>query len=191
MRGDKMRGSLWAATLFATFLSLSSSVHAANAIRIERHGNWSVYKYDLGERSVCFAATPPSKVTSPKGVKRRHIRAYVATWPAANNSATQRNNEVSFHVGRKMAAASLTIDGKTFSLFAKGENAYVTERAKELQLVTAMRAGKAMAISTTSSDGTTTRDLYSLAGVTAALKAAQQRCSTSQNEHSQLMFRRW
>lgn len=179
-----MRTMFWVIFLMGTLLlphtssAVPSSHHHMNAKRLEIHGSWGVFKYELGERTVCFAAARPTKV-APRGIKRRHLRAYVATWHDVEGGAALRTNEVSFHVGGDLKGAKLTIDGKPFLLFGMGENAYVAERAKEQLLVTAMRAGKAMAISATLKDGTATRDIYSLSGITAAIKASQKHCSNA------------
>ena len=65
------------------------------------------------------------------------------------------------------------VDGRKFSLFTRGNSAWVENAAEEPQLVAAMRAGSAMTVKAVSRRGTNTSYSYSLKGVTAALSQIQ------------------
>ena len=65
---------------------------------------------------------------------------------------------------------TLTIDGKNFSMFTKGGNAWMENPAEEPTVVAAMQKGRAMSVSGQSRRGTVTSYAYSLSGVTASLK---------------------
>ena len=56
-------------------------------------------------------------------------------------------------------------------MFSKADSAWMENAAEEPQLVAALRAGRSMTVSATSSRGTNTSYTYSLSGVTAALNS--------------------
>jgi hypothetical protein len=63
----------------------------------------------------------------------------------------------------------VSIDGKGFTMFTKGNSAWAENAAKEPELVADMRAGTKMTVKAVSDRGTNTEYTYSLSGVTAAL----------------------
>ena len=67
---------------------------------------------------------------------------------------------------------TVNVDGKSFSMFTQGDGAWVKNKADEPTLVAAMRAGSRMSVAGQSRRGTATSYVYSLSGITAALKDA-------------------
>ena len=91
----------------------------------------------------------------------------------AKHPGQQGNLEPQFTVGYPFADNSkvtLNIDGKTFSMFTKENNAWMENPAEEATVVAAMRAGSKMSVSGQSRRGTQTSYSYSLSGVTASLQ---------------------
>ena len=71
---------------------------------------------------------------------------------------------------------NVTIKKKKFQLFTDGDSAWVRKNKVEKALVKAMRSGVNMVVRGVSSRGTKTKDTYSLAGITSALKAIGKAC---------------
>ena len=61
------------------------------------------------------------------------------------------------------------VDGKKFSMFTKGQNAWLENPAEEAAVVAAMKAGAKMSVAAASRRGTQTSYNYSLSGVTASI----------------------
>lgn len=145
---------------------------AADSTVIKRFKDWTVYKAKSDDGTLCFAASTPKDI-DPKGVNRGDIFFYITTWPKY-----KVNQEVSVKLGYPLKSSStptITIGAKNFTLFDKGERAYI-HTSLEKSLLGAMRAGQKMTVKGTSSRGTDTTDVYSLSGVTAALKASVEAC---------------
>ncbi|MEZ5800147.1 MAG: invasion associated locus B family protein [Nitratireductor sp.] len=84
--------------------------------------------------------------------------------------------EPQFTVGyafRDNSKVVLDIDGRKFSMFTQGNNAWMENPAEEPLVVEAMRKGKAMSLTAASRRGTQTQYTYSLSGVSASLSDIQ------------------
>jgi hypothetical protein len=76
-------------------------------------------------------------------------------------------------VGYDLQAGSkvtITVDDKTFTMFTKGRSAWLENAAEEPALVSAMRTGHQMTMGAVSKRGTKTGYVFSLQGISAALK---------------------
>lgn len=161
--------------LVSSMLMVSGSfaAFAADSTVIKRFNDWTVYKAKTKDGTLCFAASTPKDI-EPKNVKRGDIFFYVTTWPKF-----KVREEVSVKLGYPLKAQStpsITIGAKNFTLYDKGERAYI-HSSLEKNLLAAMKAGAKMVIKGTSKRGTNTTDVYSLSGVTAALKATVSACN--------------
>lgn len=155
-------------------LCVSSAADAAPRL-LERYNDWAAYLNEEGGKKLCFVISQPtSSKMNPAGRKRGPGFVFVSYRPSENISG-----EVSVAYGYPLAAESTRaeIGSDSFSLFAREESAWIEDASEEPKLVEAMRAGSSMSIYGKSSRGTTTVDTYSLSGVTAALKRAQEACS--------------
>lgn len=149
------------------------TAQAADSTVIKRFNDWTVYKAKTKDGTLCFAASTPKDI-EPKNVRRGDIFFYVTTWPKFNVQ-----EEVSVKLGYPLktdSTPSITIGAKNFTLYDKGERAYI-HSSLEKNLLAAMKAGSKMVIKGTSKRGTNTTDIYSLSGVTAALKATVTACN--------------
>lgn len=145
---------------------------AATSTVVDRYEDWTVYKAETDDGALCFAASTP-KDYEPKNVNRGDIFFYITTWPKYKVS-----QEVSVKLGyplKDQSSPTLTIGARNFTLFEKGDRAYI-HSSLEPNLVKAMKAGAKMTLKGVSKRGTETTDIYSLSGVTAALKAAEKAC---------------
>lgn len=145
---------------------------AADSTVVDRYQDWTVYKAKTADGTLCFAASTP-KDFEPKNVSRGDIFFYVTTWPKF-----KVRQEVSVKLGyplKKTSTPSISIGAKNFSLFEKGDRAYI-KSSLETGLIKAMKSGQKMVVRGMSKRGTKTKDIYSLSGITAALKAANTAC---------------
>ena len=148
------------------------AAHAADSTVVKRFSDWTVYKASTDDGELCFAASTPKDI-SPKNVRRGDIFFYITTWPKH-----KVEQEVSVKLGfplKSSTTPTVTIGASNFTLFEKGERAYI-HSSLENGLLGAMRAGQKMTIKAISKRGTETTDVYSLSGVTAALKATTAAC---------------
>lgn len=161
------------ALVFVLLIGCASvSAQAADSTVVKRFKDWTVYKAETNDGALCFAASTPKDI-SPKNVRRGDIFFYVTTWP--KHKVT---NEVSVKLGYPLKSdttPTVTIGSSNFTLFEKGERAYIHSSLED-GLLKAMRAGDKMVIKAVSKRGTSTTDVYSLSGITAALKEADSAC---------------
>ncbi len=134
---------------------------------------WEAWASAVGKNKVCFMSSLPRK-SAGKYKKRGEASVIVTHWPGR-----KRYDEVSVVAGysyKKESQVDIVIDGKSFDLYTDADRAWRYSKQEDLQLVRAMRKGKAMVVRGVSTRGTRTRDTYSLAGFTAAHKAINRAC---------------
>lgn len=172
MKNMTLRGTSAIAVLIAG-LGMAWAQESTNVVATE--GDWTVFAADNPRE--CWAVSPPKSSVNtrdgqPAEVSRGDIRLYVAYRPG-------QNGELSFTGGYPFAPDStveVDVGGQKFSLFTEGESAWTGSPADDERLITALRAGANVVITGRSSRGTTTRDTFSLMGITAATNAARARC---------------
>lgn len=160
-----MFGKTIAIAISALF-ALTAAASAQSPTRIKQFDAWGAYSYDSGGGKVCYVLSVPT-VKTPADVNHGDIFFLISQRPGQNISY-----EPQAMMGYPLKDASkveVTVDGKNFSLFTRGNSAWVENAAEEPQLVAAMRAGSDMTVKATSRRGTGTTYKYSLKGVTAAL----------------------
>lgn len=159
--------------LLLPFFLLGLQPADAVARVLANHGDWTVIEEKEGGGKVCFVATAPTK-SEGKYKKRGEIFLLVTHRPAE-----KANGVVSIQTGYAYKArsdATVRIKTKAFKLFTDGENAWARDNATDRALVNAMKSGNRLVVSGISGRGTRTTDTYSLAGFTAAYKAASKAC---------------
>lgn len=169
-----MRGVMALAAAFIAAAALSGSpVFAQQAKFLKKHGAWSSYVSSGTAKKTCFAVAQPHEQT-PKGVKRDPAYFYISHY-----AADKTRNEISIKMGYPLKSgvpAEIAIGEKKFTLFTKGEGAFVEKKATENAIVAAMRAGNTLTVQGRSSRGTLTTDKYSLNGISAALDNIAREC---------------
>ena len=122
---------------------------------------------------ICYVSSEPNS-SLPKGVNRDPIHFLVV-----DRKGLGTRNEVQTLIGytiKKGSKPSASVDGKTYPMIPDGSGAWLASAADEPGFVAAMKAGKSLVVTGTSTRGTETTDTYSLAGATAALDAANKAC---------------
>lgn len=156
----------------ATVLSFVMAVAAAaqSPTKINEFNNWAAYSYDSPNGKVCYVLSLPTR-QEPGNVNHGDNFFLISQRPGQNvRYEPQAMMGYQLQDGSKV---TVTVDGRSFTLFTKGESAWVENAAEEPALVDAMRAGSQMTVAATSQRGTNTNYTYSLSGVTAALNEIQ------------------
>jgi len=165
-----MKAKLFLTTTLAAmfvFAGFSSIASAQAPTRIKQNKAWGAYSHTGASGKVCYALSVPTQ-KEPADRDHGDVFFMVAKHPGQNVSF-----EPQFTVGYPFAENSkvtVNIDGKKFSMFTKGSNAWMENPAEEPAVVAAMRAGSKMSVTGKSRRGTETIYSYSLSGVTASLK---------------------
>ena len=153
---------------------------AAGQTRVDAKNDWSIFEAGEGASKVCWIVSQPKSSSATRGgqtvqVNRGDIFLMVAIRPGDNV-----RNEVSFLSGypfKEGSNVTVTVGSTDYRLFTNGENAWTQSGAEDDQITAAFRAGADARVVGESSRGTTTRDVFSLSGFTAALESARERCS--------------
>lgn len=169
-----------AAAVLAGAVAISGAAPAIGQTRVDAKRDWSVFEAGEGSSKVCWIVSQPKSTSATRGgqtvsVNRGDIFLMVAVRPADNV-----RNEVSYLAGypfKEGSNVTVTVGSNNYTLFTNGENAWTQSGAEDDQITAAFRAGADARVEGESSRGTTTRDVFSLSGFTAALDAARQRCS--------------
>lgn len=146
---------------------MQSTAFAEDPKFVEEFSDWSAYTYKAGGGNVCYVVSQP-KDSEPKNVRRDKVFFLVQHRPK-----DKVRSEVSTIIGYKFKSgsmASVEIDGNKLTLFTNGDGAWAESGSVDRKIVAAMKAGKSMVVTGTSSRGTRTTDRYSLSGITAAMQ---------------------
>lgn len=151
----------------ALFGLLITSAHAQELQPLGTFGKWTAYVLKGAKGSECHIASKPM-TTSPKNVKRDPVH-FLITHRSMVNTIIGYNF-------KKGSTAGLTIDSTKFEMITDKDGAWLDTSEKDRQAVVAMKKGNKMIVRGTSRRGTETVDIYSLDGVTAALKKISGTC---------------
>lgn len=169
-----------AAAVLAVAVAALAAAPAIGQTRVDAKRDWSIFEAGEGGSKVCWIVSQPKTTSAERGgqtvqVNRGDIFLMVAVRPADNV-----RNEVSYLAGypfREGSNVTVTVGSNNYTLFTNGENAWTQSGAEDDQITAAFRAGSEARVVGESSRGTTTRDVFSLSGFTAALDAARERCA--------------
>jgi len=164
--------SIFAIFLTGSILGTGASFGAAATKLLGKHQAWDASVRTVGKEKVCYISSLPKKSTG-KYKTRGEVSVIVAHWPKRKRWA-----EVTINAGyryKKKSEVLVRIAGGDHRLFTEGEQAFAYQN-EDAKLLRAMRAGASMAVAGISARGTKTIDLYSLKGISAALKAIDKEC---------------
>ena len=151
-------------------MAMAGAAVAQSPTQIKQFDAWGAYSYNGPKGKVCYILSLPTQ-KEPRNVNHGDIFFLISQRPGQN--VTYEPQAMMGYTLKENSKVTVTVDGKNFVLFTKGESAWVENAAEEPALVSAMRAGSQMSVKATSRRGTNTNYTYSLAGVTAALKEIQ------------------
>lgn len=154
------------ATALTAIFAMTAAAAAQSPTRIQQFDAWGAYYYDATGGKVCYVLSVPT-VSEPGNVDHGDIFFLISQRPGQNISYEPQ--AMMGYPLQESSKITVTIDGRSFTLFTRGNSAWVENAAEEPQLVNAMKAGSAMTVKAVSRRGTNTSYSYSLKGVTAAL----------------------
>lgn len=152
----------------ALVLAGTSLAAAASPKPIDQFDYWGAFTYQDAKRGkLCYALAVP-QAKAPQD--RDHGDVYFVVSAKAGAKGFEPQVEVGYPL-KTDADVEVKVSGKTFSMFANANNAWLKDTKNSDALVAAMRKGAKMEVTGVSKRGTRTSYVYNLAGVTAALRA--------------------
>lgn len=175
---DLTRPFLVALALGATTLSghaqtAPASGAAGGPTLLVQSRDWNAFTSASGAAKTCYAIASPQK-KEPATLDHGNVFFFIST-----RLADKIQNEPSFQVGYAFKEGSqvlIDIDGAKFTLFTKGDGAWIDGTAEEQKLVAAMKKGRQLTAQGTSRRGNATTYAFSLAGISGALDAVAKEC---------------
>lgn len=162
---------LAAVTLVST--SIAATAETSPPMKLVELRDWTAVTATGAKGKICYALSKPQK-QEPAGLNHGDVFLFVSTRPSEGI-----RNEPSVQVGysfKEQSKVSVDIDGTKFSLFTRGDGAWVDAPADEAKLVDAMKRGRKLTIIGQSGRGNTTTYSFSLAGIGGALEAIGKEC---------------
>jgi hypothetical protein len=135
--------------------------------------NWSSHACN-GKGKTCYALGSP-KERMPK-VKLKDTQAFIFVTTRPGEGV---HEEVAIDLGypaKDNGAATADVDGDSYDLITKGNNAWVKNAAKEREFVEALKGGAKLIVKASPARGASTTDTYSLKGLSDALTRVGQEC---------------
>lgn len=165
-----MRKTTTARTALMVLGLALSAVGTASAkpTLVSEFKDWKVHRNEGAPANICFATSQP-KETEPRGISRRSAYFYVSSFPA-DGVKSEISIKLGFS-GNEDAPVQVSIGSSRFTMFVKGDKAFVSDPRDELKLIDAMKRGSFMTVTSATASGTNVKDVYSLIGVTAAIDA--------------------
>ncbi|MCW1842840.1 invasion associated locus B family protein [Prosthecomicrobium hirschii] len=135
--------------------------------------DWSAVTAGAQKAKVCYAITKPTKM-EPASLNHGEVFFFISIWPGDNV-----RNEPSLQVGYSLKEGSkvtVEVDTQKFSMFTRGDGAWLQDKTDEVKLVDALKKGKKLTIGGQSGRGNATTYAFSLQGFSGALDAALKEC---------------
>jgi len=143
---------------------------AQEAAQIVQNEAWGTYSYVKGKSKVCYVLSVPVPGSAqPTNLNHGDVFFFVSQKPGQN--VVYEPQFVAGYQLKEKSKVTVTIGAQSFSMFAGGNSAWLENIAEEPQLIAAMRGGADMKVAATSGRGNPTSYVFSLKGVTAALKS--------------------
>ncbi len=149
------------------------------ASEIGSYREWKAYAFSSAQEKSCYIASQPQDKKYSQNISGRDPVFLLVTTRVATDATKSIQNEVSAIIGypfKPDSKVTVDVDGKKFTMFTREDNAWFDDRSVEATFIDAMKAGNSMTVQGTSGRGTVSTDTYSLAGVTAGLKAIASAC---------------
>lgn len=134
---------------------------------------WKVFTHELDGDRVCYVQSEPTDM-NPKNVDHGKVAFFVGTWHSGR--AFEQPSLMTGYSLRAKTPPRAIVGSTRITMFAVGREAFVESSRDEKKLVKAMRDGSTLRVEAMSDRGTATSYEFSLSGITAALKKADQLC---------------
>lgn len=162
---ETMRGLISTASILCLVLA-SGTANAQTATKIGQSNAWGTYSYQSERGKVCYVLSVPT-AKQPSDLDHGDIFFFVSQKPGQN--VAYEPQFIAAYSFRENSKVNVTVGDKTFSMFTRGNSAWLENAAEEPQLVAQMKSGASMKIEATSGRGNATSYEFSLRGITAAL----------------------
>ena len=173
-RSSERCGMAWWAALLVIAIAFWAGPGQAQEVKaLGAFGDWRAFALDGKDGKTCYMISQPKKDEGNYS-KRGKIYAMVT-----HRQSDKVRDEVSFWAGYRYKDSSqvdVAIDGRSFVLYPHEEIAWTPDSASDRSLVAAMKAGRGMVVTGTSSRGTVTKDTYSLIGFSKAHQSIDGAC---------------
>lgn len=132
------------------------------------HKNWKVYRIREGGKALCYIASEPVKESG--SFSKRGKPYAIVTRRSSSQSEVNVSSGYEYKPHREVR---LTVGGKSWSLFTQGEQAWAKTEQEDTAIIAAMKRENRMIVKGTSAKNTSSQDIYSLAGFSAAFGQMQ------------------
>lgn len=132
---------------------------------ISSSGDWGVYAYQRGGKTVCYALSVP-KDSQPSNVD--HGKNYFLIAPAEGLDRKEPEVIAGYPL-RPGSMIEVSVGPSTFRMFTRDNTGWVNDTSRAPELMKVLRAGHTMVLRAVSARGTRTTYSYSLEGISAAL----------------------
>jgi len=157
----------------ALMASTAPVLAQATPLMLVQSKDWSAVTAQGAKGKVCYALSKPTKM-EPAALKHGDVFFFISTRLGENV-----RNEPSIQVGYTLKEGSkvtVDVDGKKFTLFTRGDSAWVEVPGDEAKLLDTMKKGKKLTVAAESSRGSATNYVFSLSGIGAAIDASAKEC---------------
>lgn len=140
-----------------------------------RFRDWAVYIRGEGAEKACYAVSKPVE-WEPDRVSRTGVSVYVSTFL---QDGVREEVSINFHFGAAPDAGFppvILLDGEQYLFFVRDRRAFIEDKEREPELVAAMRRGRRMTVKARNRAGAEAEYVFSLYGVTAALRHVGKIC---------------
>lgn len=165
-----------ASVALASAVASVSYAQETSSNKVAEKTDWAVFVEN--DPKECWAVSVPKETVNTRQGRVVSVRRGEILFFVTYNPASGVNGQVSFTGGYPFTdkePVDLNIDGKSYSLFAQGEWAWAA-KGQDSEIIAAMKRGAKAIVTAKSARGTTTKDTFSLSGVTAAIEDAEKRC---------------
>jgi invasion protein IalB len=147
---------------------LTGQAYAQSARKMSEHGDWATYSYQAKSGKVCYVLTVPKpKSMQPPSVDHGAMYFFVSQRPG--QAVVFEPQFIAGYPLKEGSMVHVAIGGKKFTMYTKGQSAWVENAAEEPQMIAAMKSGDDMQVQAQSGRGTKTSYSFSLKGISAAL----------------------
>lgn len=160
--------------LIAAALLITSPVAAQAPDFRGQHHDWRVFTRGTGAERICYAVTRPTD-SRPGDVAHGEVYFFVSSW--ASGAAREQPSFIAGYELRPDNPPRASVGNDRVTFFVSEQEGFVEERRDETRLVDAMRRGATMRVEAVSARGTNTAYIFSLSGITAALRQVGELCS--------------
>jgi invasion protein IalB len=162
-----MRGLI--TTLASLMLAMTAvPALAQSATKMGQHGLWGTYSYQSKSGKVCYVLTMP-KQSQPATLDHGAMYFFVSQRPG--QAVAYEPQFIAGYQLKPGSKVSVTIGDKTFTMFPRGNSAWLENAAEEPLLIAAMKSGADMKVAAESGRGNETSYAFSLNGISAALSS--------------------